>query len=583
MRDAAALGRLLVQMDGQTYSAYKRLAGSYQLGPFRLDIDHVQVDPYAPPSRMRLSASPTQARLPARLARDTLTRTAVADFLLRRLAQAAHRLAPRPTGTGSSGIVTTGEPGQEILERTSIVVAPEGGGARVEARLEVGLPASGRRIRGREAARLLTDVLPQLAEETLVYANLGRQAQDALDAHVEFVHDQEYIRSSLPQRGLVAFVGDGAVLPRRSGDSDLPLTGATVVPFASPPSLRTAFDLPSGRRVEGMGIPEGVTVIIGGGYHGKSTLLRALERGVYPHVAGDGREWVVTRPDAVTVRAEDGRAVTGVDISPFISNLPSGTDTRFFSTTNASGSTSQAANLVEAVDAGASVLLIDEDTSATNFMIRDEQMRAVIPVDQEPITPFVERVRPLLTERGVSTILVAGGSGAFFDVADHVIAVNHYRPSDVTREAREVAEATSGSSRAAAGAALPAPGTRRSVTLGRSGGKPAKVRGRGSILYSGDTIDLAAVPQLVDAAQTQAVAWVLDRLPGLLDQAASLPGGTSRPTSLFEAVDAVLRRIDRDGLDWLSPYRGHPGHLTRPRRHELHAAVNRYRRLGARR
>ena len=139
-------------------------------------------------------------------------------------------------------------------------------------------------------------------------------------------------------------------------------------------------------------------MIVGGGYHGKSTLLRAIERGVYPHIAGDGREWVITRPDAVTVRAEDGRAVTGVDISPFIAGLPSGADTRSFSTTNASGSTSQAANLVEAVGAGASTLLIDEDTSATNFMIRDERMRALIPADQEPITPFIDRVRPLFTE-----------------------------------------------------------------------------------------------------------------------------------------------------------------------------------------
>ena len=411
VRDGAALGRVLARIDGRGYASYKQLAGQWRLGALRLAVDHVQVDPYAPPSRMRLIVDAATAGLPADLIDDAVGRTGAADFLTRGFARVAHRLVPEPVGTGGSGLVSIGRPGQEVLERTGVVIAAD----RVEARIDVGLPASGRRIRGHRAAELLTDVLPRIADASLLHANLDR---GALREHVTLLRDQERLRSLLPERGLVAFIADGAILPRRAGDCDLPLTGDAVVPFVSPRSLRVAFDLPSGRRVTGMGVPEGVSVIVGGGYHGKSTLLRAIERGVYPHIAGDGREWVITRPDAVTVRAEDGRAVTGVDISPFIAGLPSGADTRSFSTTNASGSTSQAANLVEAVGAGASTLLIDEDTSATNFMIRDERMRALIPADQEPITPFIDRVRPLFTELGVSTILVAGGSGAFFDVAD---------------------------------------------------------------------------------------------------------------------------------------------------------------------
>ena len=585
MRDAETLRRILAQLDGRGYASYKQLTGSYWIGVVRLVVDHVQVDPYAPPSRMRLIVDREIADLPADLTDDAAGRTAVSDFLTRRFADAAHRMVPRPEGTGNGGFVGIGRPGQEVLERTSVTVLED----RVEARIDVGLPASGRRARGRQAARLLTDLLPRVAEASLLHRNLDRRV---LREHVTLLRDQEHLRGLLPGRGLVAFVGDGAILPRRSGDSDLPLTGDGVVPFESPGNLRVAFDLPSGRRVTGMGIPEGVTVIVGGGYHGKSTLLRAIERGVYPHIDGDGREWVITRPDAVTIRAEDGRAVTGVDISPFITNLPSGTDTRCFSTTNASGSTSQAANLVEAVQAGASTLLIDEDTSATNFMIRDERMRALIPADQEPITPFVDRVRPLFTELGVSTILVAGGSGAFFDVADLVIAINRYVPSDVTERARELAgapvrEPTTASGAGAPGAGAPGapgvlavlaalgaspPGARRAV-LGPSGTtRPARARGRTSIHYGRDTIDLAAVAQLVDAAQTQAVAHALDRLSGVL-------GGRE---GLSDAIDELLRRIDRDGLDWLSPHRGHPGHLARPRRHELHAAVNRCRGLRVR-
>ena len=321
-----------------------------------------------------------------------------------------------------------------------------------------------------------------------------------------------------------------------------------------------------------MGVPEGVTVIVGGGYHGKSTLLRAIERAVYPHIGGDGREWVITRPDAVTIRAEDGRAVTGVDISPFITNLPSGTDTRCFSTTNASGSTSQAANLVEAIEAGASTLLIDEDTSATNFMIRDERMRALIPAAQEPITPFVDRVRPLYGELGTSTILVAGGSGAFFEVADHVIAINRYVPVDVTERAHEIAAALSPTEATEVFTGMRA-GRPGAVSLPPSGtGKPAKARSRTRIQYGRDDIDLAAVPQLVDAAQTQAIAHVLDRIGDLLDDRAGIP----------ERIDELLHRIDEEGLDWLSPHRGHPGHLARPRRHEILAAINRHRGLRGR-
>ena len=261
-----------------------------------------------------------------------------------------------------------------------------------------------------------------------------------------------------------------------------------------------------------------------------------------------------------------------MDISPFITNLPSGADTRCFSTTNASGSTSQAANLVEAIEAGASTLLIDEDTSATNFMIRDERMRALIPAAQEPIIPFVDRVRPLYGELGISTILVAGGSGAFFEVADHVIAINRYAPVDVTERAHDIATAPSSieMTEVFTGMRTGRPG---GVSLPLSGtGKPAKARSRTRIQYGRDDIDLAAVPQLVDAAQTQAIAHALDRIGDLLDDRAGMP----------ERIDELLHRIDEKGLDWLSPHRGHPGHLARPRRHEILAAINRHRGLRVR-
>ncbi|WP_028661756.1 ABC-ATPase domain-containing protein [Saccharomonospora saliphila] len=562
MRTRQALERTLASIDGRGYGSYKQLHGTYDLGLFRLAVDHVQVDPYAPPSKARAILDLDTTGLPADLIDTARKRVAVSDFLTRRCHEAARK------GAGDDRAVSFGAPGQEVLPRTSVLIADD----RVEARFEVALPAKGRRVLGRVAADILTGTVPRIVESSLRYARLDAEA---LRAHVELHLDQEHLRSRLAERGLVAFVGDGAILPRRSGDSDLPMSdGAT--PFAGPDSLRVSFDLPSGRTITGMGVPEGVTVVVGGGYHGKSTLLRALERGVYPHVSGDGREWVVTRHDAVTIRAEDGRAVTGVNISPFITDLPSGTDTTRFTTTNASGSTSQAANLVEAPEAGTSLLLIDEDTSATNFMIRDELMRELIPADREPITPFVDRIRPLYEELGVSTVLVAGGSGAFFAVADQVVALDAYTPHDVTDAAHAITDGpreTPEQHRADRSARVFAHAARRVPTAGslrpRGKTKPAKARGRTAVQYGTQTIDLSAVAQLVDPAQTTAIAHILDRLADLLD---------GRRT-LHEAVDEIYERIERDGLDALSPHSGHPGHLALPRRHEVHAALNRYRGL----
>lgn len=560
----------LHRIDGQGYGTYREIRGTHQLDDFQLAVDKVQVDPYAPPSLMRVVLPPEVVDLPAELISDPSGRTAAGDFLTRRVAEAIREQAGTEGESGKGGAISIGTPGQQVLQRSSVLIAED----RVEARIAVQLPASGRRIRGRHAARILTAELPQIVEAALTGRNLDGEA---LHHHVRLYRDQHALRQLLASAGLVGFVGDGAILPRRAGDSDAPLQQGAV-PFRAPESLRVSFELPSGARVTGMGVPEGVTVIVGGGYHGKSTLLRALERGVYSHVSGDGREWVITREDTSTVRAEDGRAVTGVDISPFISGLPSGADTAHFSTTNASGSTSQAANLVEALEAGSAALLIDEDTSATNFMIRDDRMRRLIAADREPITPFIDRVRPLWTERGVSTVLVAGGSGAFFDVADHVIALDEYVPRDVTDAAAEIARADapepdvdvepSGQPQVFSDARRPRVPSRTALSQ-RGKTKPAAARGRTLLTYGRERIDLSAVSQLVDPAQTQAIAYAMDRLAETFDDA----------VSLAEAITELLRRIDAEGLDMLSPYRGHPGHLARPRRQEIHAAINRYRHL----
>lgn len=552
-----SLARLLTSLDGAGYGAYKKLHGSYELGKYRLRIDKVQSDPFAPPSLMQVEVpNPVPAELAGVAARD---------FLTRRVAQAFSH----------DRDLHIDQPGQQVLDRASVVLGDGGGSGFGSAdggsgpgsdsgtatlRIEVQLPAKGRRILGRKARALLCDVLPAALDQALDFPTADLREAVVLE------RDQNYLREHLPGRGLIAFVGDGSCLPRAAGHRDTPAKDA--VEFRSPDSLRTTFQLPSGREVTGMGIPAGVTVIVGGGYHGKSTLLKALERGVYNHIAGDGREFAITVDSAAALRAEDGRAITGVDISQFISNLPAQTDTTSFSTDNASGSTSQAAGLIEALEAGASTLLIDEDTSATNYMIRDERMRELIPTEKEPITPLVDRVRGL-AEVGVSTVLVAGGSAAFIDVADTVIHMDSYHPDDITQRAAALARAVDKQEPFELPARRPLPAKRFQAK------KPPQAKGAGIRVGKG-FIDLAALAQLVDASQTRAIAAILGQL-------------SSQHGEIGMLVDEMLEQVKHGGIDAVSRFSGgkrgsrsaapgkHPGRLALPRKLEIMAAINRAR------
>lgn len=453
-------------------------------------------------------------------------------------------------------------PGQEMLERSAALVDEES----VEVRFLVQLPAAGRRVLGREAEDILIRRLPAAVHASLLFERVDG---DIVKRHVLTAEDADSLRGMLDEAGLVAFVADGSILPRKSGVEPGPLSGG--IPFRSPESLRREFTLPNRGRVTGMGVPKGVTLIVGGGFHGKSTLLRALERGVYNHVPGDGRELVVTDPTAVKIRAEDGRGVAGVDISPFISGLPGGLDTKQFSTLNASGATSQAANIIEALEAGCGTLLLDEDSSATNFMIRDRRMEALIAKQHEPITPFLDRVKQVYEEHGVSTVLVMGGAGDYFDVADTVISMVEYVPLDSTKEAREVARAyPTGRKGATAGrfeptfGRRPTPGSLNPVKGRRS--SYTRPRGLKTLSYGENDIDLSAVEQLVEHGQVEAIGQAM------AEQVRS-GGGDIRGI-----IDEVERVIGESGLDTLAS-RPHPGNLAYFRPQELAAAINRLRSL----
>ena len=567
----------LARIDGRGYRAYKDIAGAYAFDAFTLFIDHVQGDPFAAPSKVRVRVSQNAANLPPALFEQPVRRLALEDFLARQVRRAIRQTAQGGRGTGKSGLIAIDAGGQEVLERTAVVVSPEW----VEARLQVGLPAAGRRVLARQAQAMLCDELPQIARRGLHWENLPQQQARAF---VECVENQEHIRAKLAESGLVAFVADGSILPRESGASDRPLSPEQAVAFQSPESLRVSITVPnpaggphgSATDVSGMGIPTGVTLIVGGGYHGKSTLLRALERAVYPHVPGDGREYVVTGRDAVKIRAEDGRRVEKVDISPFIADLPYGRSTTAFDGDDASGSTSQAANIVEAVEVGATTLLLDEDTSATNFMVRDARMQALVHKEHEPITPFVDRVGELYATLGVSTVLVMGGCGDYFDAADTVIMMRDYLPIDATADAKRVAHDHATRRRMEAG--RPVATTTARIPLAESfdpsrGRREVKIDAKAVdlILFGTEPIDLRGVEQLVDLSQTRAVGYAIH-----LATTRFLDGRAT----LADVMDAVERFFNDQGLDALDPFHRaerHPGNFARPRKYEIAAAINRLR------
>jgi len=562
----------LRRINGKGFKAYKDLEGEYDLGPCRLFIDHVQADPFAPPSRLRVRVDQSRAKFPPDLYGTASRRTAAEDYLTRAFGRAIDRMGTERRGTGHSGLIRIDRCGQEVLPRTSMVINDQ----FVEARVVVGLPAIGRTIAARQAETMLLGDIPRLAAQALYHQQFS---EAELQKHVELNEAQDYLRHELSGRGLVSFVGNGSILPRESGVSDRPLVGDRVIPFQSPPQLEMELSLPDGKPVKGMGIPAGVTLLTGGGYHGKSTVLRAIERGVYNHIAGDGREFVITVPGAIKIRAEDGRPVTGVNISSFINNLPFGQDTSRFSTQEASGSTSQAANILEALEMGAELLLLDEDTSATNFMIRDARMQALVCKDKEPITPFIDRVRQLNSELGVSSILVVGGSGDYLDAADLVVMMDEYRPFDVTERARTVAlqfrtdrvkEVSTEFGRLTPRIPVPS-----SLNPERGGRVKVDAKGLTKIVFGRNTIDLDYLEQLVDPGQTEAIAsaivYALKR--GYIDGR----------HGIREIVRQVFRDVEEQGLDILSPYVGqHPGDYVIPRPLELAGAINRIRTLKCR-
>lgn len=564
MKNSNDLKKQIDSIDGRGYKSYKTLEGDYDFGEYILHIDHVQGDPFASPSRIRVSMKGNVNKIPYDLFNESYKRIAVQDFIARVFYQNINKFCERVMGSGKSGLISISRCPQEILDRTAIVINKE----KIEARFEVGFPARGRSVLGRELQKILYDFLPKIIDNSLKYENLNK---DKLINRVKLVCNEEFIRKELKRLGLVAFVANGSILPRESGVSTKPLKDGKK--FISPKELEVSINLPNKGLIKGMGIKKGITLIVGGGYHGKSTLLNALELGVYNHIEGDGREYVITDESAMKVRAEDGRSIIKDDISLFINNLPNGKDTAKFTSENASGSTSQAANIVEAIESKSNLLLIDEDTSATNFMIRDDVMQSLVSKEDEPITPFIELVKGIYEEKDISTIIVVGSSGDYFDIADTVIQMDAYEPKDVTEKAKELSK----------GLILNRIKNRdikininfdRKLLKGsiQKGPKGVKIKTLGidGLSINKEDINLRGIEQIVDREQVTSIGsimkWAEDNI-------------INNSLTLCEVADKVVDEIKDKGLLSISGTKGGAGNLAMPRKQEIMASFNRYRKL----
>lgn len=555
------LRQQLSSIHRKSYPAYKTLKGIYDFKHFLLSIDHVQGDPFASPSHLSIQVPAKIAAFPAFCFSAKNVRIAVQDYLLRKFSQQLSIYNFKAKGSGKSGSISTSVCGQEVLERTACEISSD----FVTVRFTVGFPANGRTINAFELEKILFEFLPSCVEKSLLYKNLS---QKAVESVVFLAEDQEFLRQELKKRQLVAFVANHSILPRESGISQKTMKNA--VPFQSPASLETEITLPHKGKIKGMAIPQGITLIAGGGYHGKSTLLTALEDGVYNHIAGDGREFVLTDSSAVKLRAEDGRFIKDVDISLFINDLPNGKDTHCFSTLDASGSTSQAAGIVEGMEAGSTLFLLDEDTSATNFMVRDGFMQQVISRDKEPITPFLERAPQLFSKAGISTILVAGSSGAFFHIADTVIQMDRYQALDITEKVKKLCSHYPLPPSSVPDFCMPSSKRIMSSTK-KSTYKDFKMKchSKDSFSIGKDTLDLRYIEQLTDKEQTAALGELLRYAQEHL---------VDGKRTISEIISVLQNKIEKDGFSAFFGNSYIPCGLAVPRIQEIFSCFNRYRR-----
>ena len=556
------------KIDHRGYLTYKEIKGTYQFKNYIFVIEHVQGDPFASPSQVKIIVNNKNTKIPNKYFDRNHRRIAVQDYLLRKLEILTLKNSFKIKGSGKSGLISVSHCGPEILERSACQICSKNGDVMI--RMEIGFPANGRTINAKGLEIIVFEILPEMINTTVAYKNINKEE---LDNVIQLADNQFFIRNYLKKEELVAFIADGSVLPRESGISSKPLKNA--VKFKTPESMKIKIGLPDGSTICGMGIKRGVTLVVGGGYHGKSTLLESFEKGVYDHIAGDGREYVFTDITAVKVRSEDGRGIAGIDISMFINNLPNKKDTIFFDIENASGSTSQAANIIEAIEADCKVLLIDEDTSATNFMIRDKLMQLVVTEDKEPITPYIDRIRDLYEIYGISSILVVGSSGEYFDKADSIIQMDEYRAYDITENVKELSTKYKKFEKEKSDKTsfIKEMIYNRTILPYKEWCKEQikiKVNNIDCLRINKDDIDTRYLEQLVDKEQLRAIGYIIVYINKHIFE---------NKNNLQNLINKAYKELEVNGFDRILEDKFIPCNLAMPRKQEIFMCMNRFRNI----
>ena len=510
--------RLITSINGRGYGAYKRLLGNEAFFKgFNLRLTHIQGDPHAPPSHAEVWVHKSRLE-PLTQFMESDSVIPLTDYLSRNLHKVLRKLSRR-CGEGNSCYLGIPKPSPRILKRSSVELEKD----HVIIRFFVGLPSQGRRVSGREAIKLLTEVIPE-GINSVITSSLNEF--ERIKKHIKIFKLQEGVRSWLVRNNYFFFIGDGSILPRRASFSEEPLPNA--VRFSSPESLRIEVCVKGAGCIKGLGIKDGVTVITGGAYHGKTTLLEGVIDGIYDHILDDGREHVISAPDTYLVRAEDGRVVTHVDISSLMRDLPDGTSTKDFSTLDASGSTSMAASIMELIELGVKHLVLDEDISATNLLYKDEVMKDLLKDD--PIITLDSLVKPMNRILGVSTAAVVSASSSFLKCSDTTILMRKYLPQHL-KEDRDWG--------ACREASIKEPEGRQYE--GISNLKKVKASGMKIIAEYFDgikfEIDLSRNPRIAESGQVKLIARAISKLSDL-----------KQPIIMFDLIHKLRSELMSEGF-----------------------------------
>lgn len=547
--DQVSFEKKLHNMDQQPYYAYKNLSGiSVSFNNFSILFKHIQGSPGASPASLCQLVIPAKYLNLPNWSQSTQARTVASeDYILRIFYDAVIHCAQQNRGDEGSGSFQTVNMPQQVLKRNIVQFFEHS----LSINFRISLPGSKKKTTlCKEAVKMFSYELPLIIK----FIRHAISENKALKQHCDCVEDMLTLQNNLTQYGLIAFVADGSLLARESGISDRPVP-KDAIPFKVPDDLTVEVDLPNAGKVRGLGLRAGISTIIGGGYHGKSTLLNALVKAIYPHIPGDGREQVVVNREAVYICAEEGRCVRDLNISAFFYSLPHSSDPHHYSTDNASGSTSEASSVVEYVQAGAKLLLIDEDSSAANFLYRDPDLRELIPED--PIIPFFDRIQELYSKYGVSTLIIASGSCRYFSVSDQIIAMKNYLPVEMTKRAKALKGRSTHLAESSPEATLPITDKR---ILSQDNFNPEYINKRLKkiipirikalrgqeheiIEYGMDKIDIRYLSSIVDADQIMTIGYLL-----LLSRHLKLYEEKCSPTQLAKKLLALIQEKDLDIL-----------------------------------